>query len=64
MEQSVLNTNDILKEINYGCVAIKVDSDRHPDLVQQFGVNALPCDMFVDSDGKVLLVLDIKEILP
>jgi thioredoxin-like negative regulator of GroEL len=56
MEQTVLNTNDVLKEINSRCVPIKVDSDKRPDLVQQFGVNALPCDMFVDSDGKVLLV--------
>lgn len=54
MEQTVLNTSDVLKEINSRCVAIKVDSDRYPNLVQQFGVDALPCDVFVGSDGKVL----------
>lgn len=56
MERSVLNTSDVLNEIHSRCVAIKVDSDRYPDLVQQFGVNALPCDVFVGSDGKILRV--------
>jgi thioredoxin-like negative regulator of GroEL len=56
MESTVLNTNDVLKEINSRCVAIKVDSDRDPNLVQQFGVNALPCDVLVGTDGKVVKV--------
>jgi thioredoxin-like negative regulator of GroEL len=56
MESTVLNTNDVLKEINSRCVAIKVDSDRNPNLVQQFGVDALPCDVLVGSDGTILNV--------
>jgi len=56
MEQSVLNTNEVLKEINSRCVAIKVDSDRNPELVQQFAIDALPCDVFVGCDGKILMV--------
>lgn len=56
MERTVLNTPGILKELNSRCVAIKVDSDQHPNLVQQFGVDSLPCDVFVNSDGKVLKV--------
>jgi thiol:disulfide interchange protein len=52
MEQTVLNTNDVLKEIHSRCVAIKVDSDRNPDLVRQFDVTALPCDVLVRTDGK------------
>ncbi len=56
MESTVLNTNDVLNEINSRCVAIKVDSDRYPNLVQQFGVDALPCDVFVGSDGTILNV--------
>jgi thioredoxin-like negative regulator of GroEL len=56
MERTVLNTNEVLKEIDSRCVAIKVDSDKQPHLVQQFGVNALPCDVFVGSDGKILKV--------
>ena len=54
MESTVLNSNDVLKEINSRCVAIKVDSDRYPNLVQQFGVDALPCDVLVGTDGKIL----------
>jgi thioredoxin-like negative regulator of GroEL len=56
MERTVLNTNDVVKEINSCCVAIKVDSDKYPNLVHQFGVNSLPCDVFVGPDGKVLKV--------
>lgn len=56
MEHNVLNSNDVLKEIHSRCVAIKVDSDKHPNLVQQFGVEALPCDVIVSSDGKILKV--------
>lgn len=56
MEHSVLNSNDVLKEIHSRCVAIKVDSDKHPNLVQQFGVEALPCDVIVSSEGKILKV--------
>ena len=56
MESTVLNTSDVLKEINSRCVAIKVDSDRYPNLVQQFGVDALPCDVLVGSDGTILNV--------
>lgn len=56
MEQTVLNTNDVLREINSCCVAVKVDSDQHPDLVQQFGVSALPCDVLIGADGRILKV--------
>lgn len=56
MEQSVLNTSDVLKELNSRIVAVKVDSDQRPDLVQQFGVSALPCDVLVGVDGKTLKV--------
>jgi len=56
MEQSVLNTNEVLKEINARCVAVKVDSDRQPNLVQQFGVGAFPCDVFVGHTGQILMV--------
>jgi thioredoxin-like negative regulator of GroEL len=56
MERTVLNTHDVLKEIDARCVAVKVDSDKHPHLVQQFGVSALPCDVFVGSNGNVLKV--------
>lgn len=56
MEQSVLNTGEVLSEIHARCVAIKIDSDRQPRLVEQFGVDSLPCDVFVSSDGKILSV--------
>ncbi len=56
MERSVLNSSDVLKAIHCSCVAIKIDSDRYPDLIGQFGINALPCDVFVGPDGRILHV--------
>jgi|GEM_PF-5427235 len=56
MERSVLNSSDVLKEIHTSCVAVKIDSDRYPELIGQFGVDALPCDIFVGADGRILKV--------
>src|SRR4029077_806073 len=38
MERDVLNSARVLNELNARCVAIKVDCDQNPTLVQQFGV--------------------------
>jgi YHS domain-containing protein len=35
-------------------VAVKVDSDERPDLVQRFGIQTLPTDIFLDPSGFVL----------
>jgi len=56
MERDVLNSAKVLREINARCVAVKIDCDRQPALVQQFAVEALPCDVFVTPEGKVLRV--------
>ena len=56
MEGSVLNSSHVLKAIDTHCVGVKIDSDRYPNLVQQYRVEALPCDVFVTSEGKVLHV--------
>lgn len=56
MEQTVLNTAGVLNEINAHCVAVKIDSDRQADLAQQFGIDALPCDVLIGTDGKILSV--------
>jgi len=42
MEREVLNTPKVLHELDACCVAVKIDCDQQPDLVQQFGIEALP----------------------
>lgn len=53
MERDVLNSPDVLRELNTRCVAVKVDCDQQPVMVEQFGVEALPCDILVTPDGKM-----------
>ncbi len=54
MERDVLNSPDLLRQLRLGFVAVKLDADKHPDLVNKFGVQALPTDVFVDPDGRVI----------
>jgi hypothetical protein len=35
-------------------IAVKIDSDQHPELVQKFGIDSLPSDLFLDVNGKIL----------
>jgi thioredoxin-like negative regulator of GroEL len=53
MERDVLNSAQVLNELNARCVAIKIDCDQQPILVQKFGVESLPCDIVVTTDGKM-----------
>jgi len=53
MERDVLNSAIVLRELNACCVAVKIDCDQQPALTQQFGVEALPCDILVTLDGKM-----------
>jgi thiol:disulfide interchange protein len=53
MERDVLNSAKVLHELNACCVAVKVDCDQQPALTQQFGVEGLPCDILVTTDGKM-----------
>jgi thiol:disulfide interchange protein len=53
MEREVLNTPKVLHELDACCVAVKVDCDQQPDLVQKFGIESLPCDVLVTPDRKM-----------
>ncbi len=37
---------------------VKVDGDKHPDVVGYFGVSGYPSSVFVSADGKT------KEVIP
>jgi thioredoxin-like negative regulator of GroEL len=53
MEHDVLNSAQVLRALDACCVAVKIDCDQQPTLAQQFGVEALPCDIVVTTDGKM-----------
>ena len=54
MEASVLNSADVLEACGTKCVAVKVNLDHHKEIARTYGVAALPTDVFVSPDGKVL----------
>jgi thiol-disulfide isomerase/thioredoxin len=54
MNQEVLSDPAVLGQLDASVVAVKVDSDEHPDLVQRFGIESLPTDIFLDPSGFVL----------
>jgi len=54
MEREVLNTAQVLKTLEAGFVAVKVDSDNNPKLTGKFGITGLPTDLVLSPDGKVL----------
>ncbi|HXY35623.1 MAG TPA: thioredoxin family protein [Planctomycetaceae bacterium] len=54
MNREVLSDAAVLRQLDSAVVAVKVDSDEHPELVQRFGITSLPTDLFLDPSGFVL----------
>ncbi|NOX53886.1 MAG: thioredoxin fold domain-containing protein, partial [Planctomycetes bacterium] len=54
MERSVLNTSEVLAQLRDGFIAVKVDADEHPELIRRFGVQALPTDLLIGPNGRIL----------
>jgi thioredoxin-like negative regulator of GroEL len=58
MEREVLNTSTVLSALDACCVAVKIDCDQQPDLVQKFRIEALPCDVLVTPDLRMHRIND------
>ncbi len=54
MEAEVLASQNVQGMLGKGIIGVKVNSDENKSLVSRFGVTALPTDVFVSPDGKVL----------
>ena len=54
MERNVLNTSEVAEWFGSEFIAVKINSDHAPNLVQQFNVQSLPADVFLDLNGEVL----------
>jgi thiol-disulfide isomerase/thioredoxin/YHS domain-containing protein len=54
MNRDVLSDPAVTRQLDAAVVAVKVDSDERPDLVQRFGIDSLPTDVFLDPSGFVL----------
>jgi len=54
MERETLSRPQLRRQLQGRMIAVKVDSDRHEKLVERFQVTALPCDIILSPDGRVL----------
>ncbi|MEX0717700.1 MAG: thioredoxin family protein [Planctomycetaceae bacterium] len=54
MERDVLGTPRFRQQIESGYVAVKIDVDQQPHLMQRFRVEYLPSDVIVDHAGRIL----------
>ncbi len=54
MNREVLSDPVVLGQLEAAVVAVKIDSDEHPDLVKRFGIESLPSDIFLDPQGFVM----------
>jgi len=54
MEQQVLHTREIKNMLGEDVIGVKIDSDKHPAIIKRFGIGALPSDLVIDPEGKVL----------
>ncbi|MBI5759794.1 MAG: thioredoxin family protein [Planctomycetales bacterium] len=54
MEREVLNTPEMLRFLEAGVVAVKVDGEMHPDLKDRFDIEAFPSDVIITPQGRVL----------
>ena len=56
MEKYVLNQPDVLKQLQASVVGVKIDVNERSDLARRFGVERFPTDVFLEPDGRQLLV--------
>ena len=54
MESEVLQTAEVHAALRSGIIGVKINSDDRRDLVSRFGISALPTDVIISPDGKVL----------
>jgi len=54
MKTEVLEQAQVLRMLGTQVVAVRVNSDRHPEIVSRFSVASLPTEVIVNADGKEL----------
>lgn len=54
MEKDVLHHSDVRDLLSRNFVAVMIDSDQHPELIQQFDIKSLPTDVVIAPDGVVM----------
>jgi YHS domain-containing protein/thiol-disulfide isomerase/thioredoxin len=52
MESTVFNQPAVIERLESSIVAVKIDVDEHEDLATRFGIESLPCDIFLEPNGE------------
>jgi YHS domain-containing protein/thiol-disulfide isomerase/thioredoxin len=56
MESNVLHQDAVLKQIQRYVVAVKINTDRAPQVMKRYAIDTLPTDLFVEPDGRPMLI--------
>ena len=51
MESEVLKKTDVTSLLGRGMIGVRIDADRHKDLIRDFGISTLPTEVVVQPDG-------------
>lgn len=51
MEQNVLHRDAVKNALRQHVVAVKINTDRNPEVTERYGINSLPTDLFIEPNG-------------
>jgi len=54
MDSSVMNQETVLSHLGTSVVAVRINADRDPGLISQYGITSLPTEIYIGEDGKEL----------
>lgn len=54
MDSAVLNQQDVLKHLGSKVIGVRIDADRHPELIAKYAISSLPTEVVIGSDGREL----------
>jgi thioredoxin len=52
MDRDTFSKEDVTKFLKEKTIAVKIDVDKNKDLAKQYKINAIPCLVFIDAEGK------------
>ncbi|MCA9059676.1 MAG: thioredoxin family protein, partial [Planctomycetaceae bacterium] len=54
MDSAVLNQPEVQKILSSSVIGVRIDADRHRDLISRYHVESLPTEVLLDATGKEL----------
>lgn len=54
MSSAVMSQDTVLRHLGVSVVAVRINADRHPDLISRYGIKSLPTEVVLSTDGSEL----------